>query len=370
MNIAYISTFLPQRCGIATYTDYLTNALLSVDKKIKIKIVAEKSASPFDKGRIKCLACWSREEDYVKPILSNCTDVDVVHVQHEYSIYKQDQRLPSLLKLLGKAKKVITIHCVRPRQFSDVEKVEDFTKEIAELADDVIVHLKCAKDILSRLGVDESKINVIPHGSELNDLDKIYSRKKLGLPEKGKIILLFGFVKKHKNAHIAIEALKEIEKEISDVYLFIAGGLAPNAPKRDVNYSRFIRRKIKKLGLEEKVIFPNKFFPNEDVPYIFSSCDVVFFPYYEEDRSSSGSLHLSIGAKKPAVAFRIPKFEELKEICDELLVLPYNTLGIAKVATRLFTDQDFEKYVMKRLEKYRKKTCWEEVAKKHLKVYV
>ena len=180
---------------------------------------------------------------------------------------------------------------------------------------------------------------------------------------------MFGFVKKHKCLDIVLDALNEILGRIKDVYLFVAGGLAPKALKKDQDYIELIENKIKKLNLQSKVIFPKRFFPNEDVPYLFGACDVVLFPYYEEDRSASGSFHLAVGANKPVIASRIPKFEELKNICDELLILPYNSSGIAKIAMRLFEDDEFKQYVLDSTEKYRKKTSWSSVAKQHLELY-
>jgi len=117
------------------------------------------------------------------------------------------------------------------------------------------------------------------------------------------------------------------------------------------------------------VIYPKKFFPNEDVPYLFASCDVVLFPYYEEDRSASGSLHLAFGAGRPVVASRIPKFEELKEISDELLVLPYNSRGIAQVVLRILKDERFRTYIEERTRAYAQRTSWPEVARRHMQVY-
>jgi hypothetical protein len=69
------------------------------------------------------------------------------------------------------------------------------------------------------------------------------------------------------------------------------------------------------------------------------------------------------------VASRIPKFEELKNICDELLVLPYNSSGIAGIAIRIFEDQEFRKYVFDRTVEYRNLTSWQAVANQHLQLY-
>ena len=267
-------------------------------------------------------------------------------------------------------KKVATIHCIRPTQFSERGAVEeDFAARIAQLADQVIVHLESQKAILTRLGIPSEKIHIIPHGTELSNENRKASRKRLGLPVDAKILLMFGFVKKHKCLHVVLDALVEILEKFKDVHLFVAGGLAPTASQKDRDYTEFVTRRIAELGLQKNVIYPNRFLPNEDVPYLFGASDIVLFPYYEEDRSASGSLHLALGAGKPVIAARIPKFEELREVCDELLVLPYNSSGIAKIALRLFEDPKFERYVLDRTELFRKRTSWQAVAKQHLELY-
>ena len=372
MKIAYVSTYLPQQCGIATYTDYLIRGLKEVNHTLEIKVVAEKGAAPVKQERFEVVPCWDRNEDYVEPILSNVKDVDIVHIQHEYNIYNFDDRLPNVLEgLNGSAKKkIITIHCVRPGQFSERGVLdENFVKRIAELADKVILHLDSQKAILERLGIPSEKIHVIPHGTALSNADKQISRARLKLPEEGKIILMFGFVKPFKGMHVALKVLDEIREEVEDVYLFIAGSLAPNASKEGRDYVEFVSKRIKELELHDKVIFPNRFIPNEDIPFIFGASDVVLLPYYHEDRSASGSIHLAIGAKKPVIASRIPKFEELKNICDELLVIPYSTSMIARTVIRLFEDKEFEQYVLDRMERYRRAISWPVIASQHMELY-
>ena len=113
MSLAYVSTYLPQRCGIATYTDYLIRGLEKVAPNLKITIIAEKGASPQKKSNFEVIPCWDRNDNYPEAIFTQARNFDTVHIQHEYSIYKFDERLPNLLeKLKGQAKLVITIHCV------------------------------------------------------------------------------------------------------------------------------------------------------------------------------------------------------------------------------------------------------------------
>jgi len=375
MKIAYVSTYLPQQCGIATYTDYVIRAIQKVSPLVEVKVVAEKGALPVKQDKFEVVPCWDRNENYVDPIISNIQDVDIVHIQHEYGIYKFDDRLPTLLKQLKKERKrtIITIHCITPFQFAKGDVLmmaENCVKEIATLADEVIVHLESQKAILERLGIPSEKIHIIPHGTEVSNENKKKSRLRLNLPEKGKIMTVFGFINPFKDLDVSLEVLKEVKEEVEDVYLFIAGGLPPGASKEAKDYVEKLRKRINELYLSDTVIFQNIFVPNEEIPYIFGASDVVLFPHYHEDRSVSGSLHLAIGAKKPVIAYRMPKFEEVKNISDELLVLPYNTTGIAKTAIRIFTDKEFEQYILERTEQYQRTTSWSVTVRKHLRLYL
>jgi len=47
VKIAYVSTYLPRQCGIATYTDYLIHGIRKVDPASQITVVAERGASPI-----------------------------------------------------------------------------------------------------------------------------------------------------------------------------------------------------------------------------------------------------------------------------------------------------------------------------------
>jgi len=371
MKIGYISTYLPQKCGIATYLNYFLTDFRRVYPEIEVRVFAEDEAEKVEEKNFSVLPCWNRKENYPEQILPLLNDIDVLHIQHEYSIYKFDDRLPNLLKKIPSSiKKIVTIHCVRPAEFSPMGSVdEEYATRIAKLADKVIVHLTAQSAILRRLSIPENKIFIIPHGTYLTDAGPIESRKRLKLPENGKILTMFGFVKPHKHYEVAINALLSIVKEIPNTYLFIAGAPAPTAKPKDVEYAAKIDEMIKTLNIQSNVIYPKKFLPNEDVPYIFGASDIVLFPYYEEDRSASGSFHLAMGAGKTIIAFRIPKFEELKEISDELLVLPFNTEGIANLAKRLFQDKSFADYIHIRTKEYAKETSWESISKKTMEVY-
>ncbi|RJS71472.1 MAG: glycosyltransferase [Candidatus Syntrophoarchaeum sp. WYZ-LMO15] len=371
MRLGLISTYLPQECGVARYTSFLAEALIDVDSSLEIRVIAERGAEPVRGDRVEVLPCWQRDGKYQEEMLDQTEDLDLIHVQHEYSIYGFDNRLPAFLESLpSDIRKIVTIHCVRPAQFSPRGDLDErYAARIAQLADRVIVHLDSQRAILTRCGVDEEKISVIPHGTMITDEDRDTSRGELGLSGDVKLLLMFGFIKRHKCYEVALDALYEIMKERDDVYLFIAGTLHPSAKRDDKMYLESIKDKISELGLDEHVIFPDIFYPDEEVPNLMAASDIVLFHYFEEDRSASGALHLAIGAGRPVIATRIPKFEELRNVSDELLVLPFSPSGLAQLARRILGDDGFREYILRRIDLYRRETSWHAVARKHLEVY-
>ena len=215
MRISYISTYPPALCGIATYTHYLTKSLLKIDREIKIFVIAERGASEIKTERLEVRVCFEREKDYVEKITLALKDTlpEVVHIQHEFAIFNPDQRFLNLLQEIRKrAKVVVTLHTVHTNATSDWEgmsmSMEEYNRKIGKLTHTIVVHQDSMKKSLSSQGIPENLIHVIPHGTEiLKKVDKKEARKRLNLPEDGKIILSFGFFSKYKNRDLVIEAL-------------------------------------------------------------------------------------------------------------------------------------------------------------------
>lgn len=94
------------------------------------------------------------------------------------------------------------------------------------------------------------------------------------------------------------------------------------------------------------------------------------FPYSEEYFSASGSLHLAIGASKPVVVSRTPKFEEVwKEISSEMAFDPKSPSEMTRILVRLLTDGNFRECMITRLKSYALQTSWDVIARAHLRLY-
>lgn len=170
-----------------------------------------------------------------------------------------------------------------------------YYKIVSFFCDKIIVLEEEFKQRLIKIGVNKEKIQVIPHGVDINF--KIYSkkiaRKKLSLPQDKFIILYFGYLTWYKGADIFLKlAKKTTEKNI----LFIIAGGPSFTQKNKPHYQKFLCL-FKKLP---KNLIVTGFVPEKKISLYFSACDLVMLPY-RSMLSSSGPLSLAFSFEKPVM---------------------------------------------------------------------
>ncbi len=149
------------------------------------------------------------------------------------------------------------------------------------------------------------------------------------------VFLFFGFIRKYKGLHYAIEAFAKLAGERDDVSLLICGESFWNTLDQKKLSTRvkkllfgtakklFLSKKgddekdyrplelIPKHGIEERTMVVNEFIPNEDVTKYFQSSDAVLLFY--ETATPSGIESLSYNFKKPILASKVGHFPETIE---------------------------------------------------------
>lgn len=377
MNISYISSYPPTRCGIGTYTNYLSRALSRINKEVRISIIAEKGAKEIKENLFETAPCFDRKEDYVQKINEAVTrfSSDVVHIQHEFAIFNPDKQFLNLLEELKKKTKIVlTLHTVHTNKTNDWDiediSIEEYNLRISQLVDAIIVHQVSMKEELARQNVNEKLIHVIPHGTEiLKQVNKTEAMKKLGLPENGRIILSFGFFGKYKNKEVIVKALPEVLEKVPNAFVFFSGYIREWV-QEDFETRKLYEEKAKELGVRDHVIFAKRYIPDGELYLVFNSSDAVVFSYLQKWYSGSGSLHLAMGSFKPIVVSKIPKFDEVpKEISKRLVFNPNDSSKLAKILVRLIVDNNFRESIIKRVKSYALNTSWDIVATTHMQVY-
>ena len=151
-------------------------------------------------------------------------------------------------------------------------------------ANKVITVCEDMVDRVSKLGVEKSKIEVVPngvdlskfyplaeeHGHRANGNDKIYARERLGLPKERRIILSVGRLGYPKRVDHIIEAVNILikkrkgSKERETLLLIILG---------DGEYREKLKNQVDVLGLSEYVKLVGSR-PNEELIYWYNAADI------------------------------------------------------------------------------------------------
>ena len=377
MNISYISSYPPTRCGIGTYTNYLSQAMQRINKELRISIIAENGAKKIKDKLFETSPCFDRKEDYVQKINEAAAKFcsDFVHIQHEFAVFNPDKRFLNLLQELKKKTRIVlTLHTVHTNETNDwnmeAMSIEEYNFGMSQLVDAIIVHQVSMKEELVRQNVNEKLIHVIPHGTEiLEHANKIEAMRKFELPENSRIILSFGFFGKLKRKELIVEALPEVLKKVPDAYVFFSGYVR-DWVQEDFETRKLYEEKAEKLGVSDHVIFAKRYIRDDEIDLVLDCSDVVVFPYFQEWYSGSGSLHLAMGSFKPIVVSKIPKFDEVpREISKELVFNPNDSSNLAKILIKLLVDNNFREMIIDNVKRYALATSWDLIAKAHIRLY-
>lgn len=172
-------------------------------------------------------------------------------------------------------------------------------RQIARNVDRIIAWSDHERNLLAELyGADKDRILIIPPGVDTKMFrphDKLQSRRKLGLPKDGKILMYVGRVDRLKGIEILIQAVAGMEDE-DDVTLLIIGGTDTD-PER-----HRLKDVVTRLGITERV----RFLPSvkQDIlPSYYSAADVCVFPSYYESFGLAALESMACGT--PVVASRV-----------------------------------------------------------------
>ena len=195
-KIAFVSSFLPRKCGIATFTsDLIKNARSAGRIEFSPSVVAMQSGDEHKYSRpVEFVVRRDVAADYIDAAdYLNSKKIDVVSLQHEFGLFGAEAGLYITLLLERiKAPVVTTLHTI-------LEKPSpwyfDALMNVCEGSETVVVMNKRGVGMLMDIyAVPRRKIRIIPHG--IPDMPFLHSSsRKLSLNLSGrKIILTFGLI--------------------------------------------------------------------------------------------------------------------------------------------------------------------------------
>jgi glycosyltransferase involved in cell wall biosynthesis len=365
-RIAYLSTYPPRECGIATFTKDLIDAICNLDGlKPSIIAINEKGAIYDYDRRVKRKIDRDDVEDYVKAAeYVNSSNIQLLVVQHEFGLYGGDygEHIKFFLKNVKKPV-ITTLHTVQPN-FD--QKAIEVLKYIVERSESIIVIAHAAIDMLKNQGISYKKCVVIPHGCpSINRTNSKSIKESLGL--KGRLVAsTFGLISSGKGIEYAIQALPEVIKKEPRIIYLIIGETHPEVRKNEgEKYRNELTRLVSELGLEEHVRFTNRFITKHELTKFLQATDIYLTPYISPNQISSGTLTCALGAGKAVVSTPYYYAQEVLANDRGILCKFKDSASIAAGINRLL-DENFRTEIQKRAYKYSRRFLWKNVAQKYV----
>ena len=304
MKFVYIGTYPPRECGIGSFTRDLYYSMAGDSTNNKGFIVAinnldEEYSYPKE---VKLTIQQENRNEYIAAAKHiNNSGADVCILQHEFGIFGGQSGI-YILSLLHHLKihLVVTLHTISNAP-SNTEKA--ILKEICKMANMVVVmNLKAIDFLIDIYDVPREKIAFIEHGVPDFHFDQKKVKKEFKLEEK-KILLTFGFLSRNKGIEVAIKALPKLVKKHPNIIYLVLGKIHPSVMRSSGDeYLVYLRRLIKDLTLEDHVIIPNEYVPQEDLfKYLYAS-DIYITPYNNEAQITSGTLSYAVGAGSAVIS--------------------------------------------------------------------
>lgn len=362
----YIITTWNARCGIATYSAYLADALI-VHPNMAVKILAEKREvlptgfdADFPYKDISYLECWSRNEpfDTLLKVVEE-EKPDVVHIQHQFGLFPDLKNMQGLYKgLKGKTKVVTTLHDVIPYN----PGYEEYFRTLIEGSDKIVVHNEiCYRLMESQWKGSWNKLKLIYHGTKIVEVpDKNKTRAEMNIPLEHKVILSWGFIWESKGISDIVEILAELKKTYPNIKFIHAGGLHPvfNNPE----YLKKILKEAFRLGIKPDELLITGFVKEDDLPKYFAVADLIILNYMRGSASASGAAHRALSSHRPIIGTDDPCIQEI----PKQEVTRFDKQALYKGIVKVLEDTKLQEELVKKEESFAQETSWQNIAKQHI----
>ena len=371
-TIFFIGNYLPRKCGIATFTTDLCDAVAQEARDTRCSVIAMNDIPEGYRypDRVSFEVAQNRLADYGKAAdYLNMNQVDVVCVQHEYGIFggPSGSYVLALLREL-RMPVVTTLHTIL-REPSDGERL--VLEELCQISDRVVTMSRRGYEFLRDIySVPESKITHIHHGiPNVPFMDTSYYKDQFDA--EGKLLMLtFGLLSPGKGLELSLEALPGVVDRYPQLVYIILGATHPaTAQKSGEEYRLCLRRLAKKLGIQRNVIFVNRFVELRELREYLCASDVYVAPYTTEEQITSGTLAYALGAGSAIVSTPNWYAQELLGEGRGRLVPFADPEAMSKEIIDLFDHPVERNFMRKKAYLFGRDMIWQNVARRYFELF-
>ncbi|MGD2095775.1 MAG: glycosyltransferase, partial [Phycisphaerales bacterium] len=351
-------------------SDLIKNTDLAAKGEFEPLVVAMRSEDLKYEDPVKFEIRQNVKSDYICAAdYINFSHVDIVCVQHEFGLFGGDagSYLSLLLNRL-KAPVITTLHTVID------EPNEAYHKSLVEVCKasyNVITMNERGVSMLRNVyKIPAKKIKLIAHGiPDLPFVDSNYYKHKFGLEDR-RTILTFGLLSRNKGIETMLKAMPAIVKAEPSIMYIILGMTHPNILKLEGESYRFsLQQIVKDLGLQEHVIFHNRFVDDQELHNFLCAADIYVTPYINSKQLTSGTLSFAVGTGKAVVS--TPYWAAMELLADGRgkLVRAGDSKQIAKEITEILQNESLFYSLRRQAYDYGRSRTWPKIGQAYWKLF-
>ena len=324
-HISLIGNALPRRCGLATYTSHVFEAL-----RDRFPTLAVDHYAMNDPGQIydypdSVIGTIRQEEinDYISAAdRIKASGAELVWIQHEFGIFGGPAGV-YLLELLERLSVpvAVTLHSVVDLPNGEQRAVMN---RLTRCSSKLIVMAEKGRSILKKIyGVPDCKIALIPHGVP----DRPFTSPALAKPNfelAGKNVLLtFGLLAPNKGIETMIEAMPAILVAHPNTEYIVAGSTHPHLVAHQGEcYRTGLLDLAERLGVSAHVRWIDRFLDQEDLLDLITAADIYITPYLDLKQITSGALSYAVALGKPVISTPYHHAAEIISVENGILAGP------------------------------------------------
>jgi glycosyltransferase involved in cell wall biosynthesis len=362
-HYGFLSTFPPTRCGLATFTESLSEALVrrSDEDGTIVRVLDQSeepgSSEPRARSHVRTDLIAGDRLSTMRSIMT-LNECDVAIVQHEYGIYGGDDG-DQVLEVLF-AMSIPTIVVLHTVLVAPTTHQREVLIEVCRLASVVVVMTTHARDDLAaHFGVDLARVRVIPHGVRHVALNG-------SVPHAGLRVVTWGLLSPGKGVEWGIRAVAQLTDITPRVEYVVAGQTHPKVlAHAGESYRTMLTNLAAELGIGSSVRIDGDYLDPQQLAALIASADVVLLPYDSVDQATSGVLAEAVAAGVPVVATGFPHAVELLSTGAGTVVPHQNPDATAHALREILTRSSLAERMRETALRETTETTWSAVADRY-----